>query len=90
MLEISEAVVMSRQQNETLDAPKGKPVSDERKDAFAMKLSAYSLAYENYCNMLPSVQRTYTMRYLSFKYEETRQRDSGKIVDRLNNNLKPM
>jgi len=30
------------------------------------------------------------MRYLSFKTEEARQRDFERIVNRLNNNLKPM
>ena len=60
------------------------------KEAFAAKVSAFPLAYENFCKMSPSVRRTYTMRYLSFKTEESRQRDFEKIIDRLNNNLKPM
>jgi hypothetical protein len=33
---------------------------------------------------------TYTRRYLSFKSEEAPQRDFEKIVERLNQNLKPM
>ena len=90
MTELGEKAVETARQNGTWDAPKRDPVSDEQKEAFALKLSAYAPAYENFCNMSPSVQRTYTMRYLSFKSEESRQRDFEKIVDRLNNNLKPM
>jgi uncharacterized protein YdeI (YjbR/CyaY-like superfamily) len=90
MTELGEKAVDTAKQNGTWDAPKGEPVSDEQKEALAMKLSAYTPAYENFCNMSPSVQRTYTMRYLSFKSEEARQKDFDKIVDRLNDNLKPM
>ena len=90
MTELGEKAIETAKQNGTWDAPKGETVSNEQKEAFAMKLSAYSPAYENYCNMSPSVQRTYTMRYLSFKSEEARLRDFEKIIDRLNNNLKPM
>ena len=90
MTELGEKAVETAKQNGTWDAPKGVLVSNEQKEAFALKLSAYSPAYDNFCNMSPSVQRTYTRRYLSFKSEEARQRDFEKIVDRLNNNLKPM
>ncbi|MDR1293963.1 MAG: YdeI/OmpD-associated family protein [Bifidobacteriaceae bacterium] len=49
-----------------------------------------SPAFENFCAMSPSVQRTYARRYLSFKSEQARERDLAKIIDRLNQNLKPM
>ena len=90
MSELGEKAVETAKQNGTWDTPKGAPISDEMKEYFVTKLSAISPAYENFCNMSPSVQRTYTMRYLSFKTEEARQKDFEKIVDRLNNNLKPM
>jgi len=90
MTELGEKAVEVAMQNGAWDAPKGEPVSDEQREAFASKLSDFSLAYENFCKMSPSVQRTYTMRYLSFKSEEARQRDLVKIVERLNNDLKPM
>ena len=90
MTELGEKAVEIAKQNGTWDAPKSDPVSDEKKEAFTIKLSSYSPAYENFCNMSPSVQRTYTRRYLSFKSEDARQRDFEKIIDRLNNNLKPM
>lgn len=90
MTELGEKAVEIAKQNGTWDAPKGEPVSKEQIEAFALKLSAFSQAYENFCKMSPSVQRAYTMRYLSFKTDEARQRDFEKIIDRLNNNLKPM
>ena len=90
MAEFSEKAVETAKKNGTWDAPKDAPATDEQKETFVAKLSGISPAYENFCNMPPSVRRTYTMRYLSFKTEEARERDFEKIVDRLNNNLKPM
>ena len=90
MTELGERAIETAKKNGTWDAPKGTPATDEQKEAFVKKLSGFSSAHENFCNMSPSVQRTYTMRYLSFKSEEARARDFEKIVERLNNNLKPM
>jgi len=90
MTEIGERAVETAKKNGTWDAPKSNPVTDEQKDAFKTKLSGFVPAYENFCTMSPSVQRTYTMRYFSFKTEEARERDFEKIIDRLNQNLKPM
>jgi len=72
------------------DTPKSDPITDGQIESFAEKLAGLSPAYENFTNMSPSVRRAYTGRYLSFKTEEARQRDFERIVDRLNNNLKPM
>ncbi len=90
MTALGESAVDAAKKNGAWDAPQNAPATDEQKAAFAAKLSGISPAYENFCNMPPSVQRTYTMRYLSFKSEEARQRDFEKIVERLNNNQKPM
>ena len=72
------------------DAQKSDPITDEQIEAFAAMLTGVSPAYENFNAMPHSVRRTYTGRYLSFESEESRQRDFAKIVDRLNQNLKPM
>lgn len=90
MTELGERAVETAKKNGTWDAPKDAPATDEQKAAFMAKLSSISPAYENFCNMPPSVQRAYTTRYLSFKTEKVWQRGFEKIVDRLNNNLKPM
>ena len=90
MIELGEKAVEAAIKNGTWDAPKGNPITDEQIKAFEEKLAGISPAYENFKNMSRSVRFTYTGRYLSFKTEEARQRDFEKIIDRLNNNLKPM
>ena len=90
MTELGEIAVETAKKNGTWDALKSNPISDDDIEAFAAKLVGLSPAYENFTKMSLSVRRTYTGRYLSFKTEEARQRDLEKIVDRLNNNLKPM
>jgi len=87
---MGEKAVAMAIKNGSWDAPKGNPITDEQIETFAVKLIGISHAYENFKNMPVSVRRTYTARYLSFKTEEARQRDFGKIVERLNRNLKPM
>jgi uncharacterized protein YdeI (YjbR/CyaY-like superfamily) len=64
--------------------------ADEQIALLMEKLRGISPAFENFCGMSPSVQKTYTRRYLSFKSEDARERDFLKIVDRLNKNMKPM
>jgi uncharacterized protein YdeI (YjbR/CyaY-like superfamily) len=67
----------------------------ERPGADAVELLLQALqgrepACGNYQRMSPSVRRTYAMGYLAAKSEETRARRLEKIVERLNQNLKPM
>jgi len=90
MTELGEKAVEAAVKNGTWNTAERSPITDEQVEAFAEKLAGISPAYENFKQMPPSVQRTYTGRYLSFKSEEARQRDFTKIVDRLNKNLKPM
>jgi len=90
MTELGEKTIESAKKNGMWDAPKREPITDEQVEAFAEKLRGNSPAYENFNKMPPSVRLTYTGRYLSFKSEEGRQRDFEKIVERLNQNLKPM
>lgn len=90
MTEMGEKAVETAMTNGMWDAPKHDPITDEQIEEFAEKLAGISPAYENFNKMPMSVRRTYTRRYLSFKSDETRQRDFAKIVERLNKNLKPM
>ncbi|MDR2622147.1 MAG: YdeI/OmpD-associated family protein [Dysgonamonadaceae bacterium] len=71
-------------------AAKSEQPTGEQIEFLTEKLRGISPAFENFCNMSPSVKKTYARRYLSFKSEETRERDFEKIIDRLNKNLKPM
>ena len=72
------------------DRPKDDQITDKQVEEFTEKLAGISPAYENFINMSRSVKFTYTRRHVSFKSEQARQRDFVKIIDRLNNNLKPM
>jgi len=90
MTELGEKAVETAMKNGSWNTTKSDPVTDEQVEAFAEKLVGISPACENFNNMSRSVRFTYTRRYLSFKTEESRQRDFEKIVDRLNKNLKPM
>jgi len=90
MTELGEQAVAAAKQNGMWDAPKPEPVTDEQVEAFAAKLAGVSPACENFRAMPKSIQRVYTARYFSFKTEEARQRDFMRIVERLNQNLKPM
>ena len=90
MTELGEKAIGEAKQNGMWSASKSAPVTEEQLALFTEKLVGISPAYENFSNMSPSVRGIYTRRYFSFKTEEARQRDFEKIVDRLNQNLKPM
>jgi len=90
MTELGEKAVKIAKENGMWDSPEGKPITDEQIEEFTKKLVGISPAYTNFINMPLSIRRTYTRRYFSFKTEESRARDFEKIIDRLNNNLKPM
>lgn len=65
-------------------------VAEEDIAAFIEKVRPYEPAYTNLLAMSPSVKRTYTAYALDVKSEEAAQKRLAKIVDRLNQNLKPM
>ena len=90
LTEMGEEAVEAARKNGMWDMPKDDPITDEQVAVFAERLVGMFPAYENFNGMSPSVRRTYTRRYLSFKSEEARQKDFEKIFERLNNNLKPM
>ncbi|MCL1830421.1 MAG: YdeI/OmpD-associated family protein [Oscillospiraceae bacterium] len=90
MTELGEQAVQIAQQNGMWDRPSSNAITEQQIEEFSDRLKEYSPAYENFVNMSFSVRRTYTARYLSFKTEQARERDFTKIVQRLNNNLKPM
>ena len=57
---------------------------------FKQLIEPHEPAYTNFSAMSDSVQRTYTLFYLDAKSDKTRGTRLEKIIDRLNNNLKPM
>ena len=90
MTRMGEEAVEAAKRNGLWDVDQQEAIIDEQVDTFAQKLAGISPARENFDKMSLSVRRTYVKRYLSFKTEEARQRDFDKIIERLNNNLKPM
>lgn len=57
---------------------------------FTLLLKPHSLAIENFKKMSPSVQKTYATSYYYLKNESSRTSRLMKIIERLENNLKPM
>jgi uncharacterized protein YdeI (YjbR/CyaY-like superfamily) len=90
MTPLGERAVAVAVKNGKWDAPRRAAITAEQVEVFAEQLTGLSPAQENFANMSPSVRRAYVGRYLSLKSEEARQRDFARIVDRLNQNLKPM
>lgn len=72
------------------DRPKPEPISEVQVEVLTKALSGSSKALANFLMMSPSVKRTYTAFYLDAKGEDTRRRRLAVIVDRLNENKKPM
>ena len=89
MTDFGEKAVESAKKNGMWDASPSGTITDEQIAAFLDKLSDFSLAHENFIKMSRSVKGAFVRRYLSFKKEESRQRDFEKIVDMLNQNQKP-
>jgi uncharacterized protein YdeI (YjbR/CyaY-like superfamily) len=72
------------------DKAKAGPVTDEQVKILIDAIDGAQPALDNFINMSPSVKRTYTAFYLDAKKEDTRIRRLSKIIERLNQNLKPM
>ncbi len=72
------------------DAPKEAPISDDQVEILVSALQGHDLALANFLRMAPSVRRTYTVMYLDAKKEETRVKWLRTIVERLNENKRPM
>lgn len=65
-------------------------VTTEQIDAFIEAINGVQPALSNYLNMSESVKRIYAIHYLSAKRDDTKKRRLEKIIERLNQNLKPM
>lgn len=89
MTNLGNQAVEVAKQNGMWDASPSGAISEEQIDAFRTLLSDASVAHENFINMPRSAKVAYVRRYLSFKNEDTRQRDFQKIIQLLNENLKP-
>lgn len=74
----------------TWDAPGPEPVTEDKIAVLTEALQGVEPAFSNYDKMSPSVRRTYAAFYIDAKSEDARARRRERIIDRLNQNLKPM
>ncbi|MGM0123737.1 hypothetical protein IGI37_001111 [Enterococcus sp. AZ194] len=65
-------------------------VNEEDIQAIEELLKPYQQAYQNFMTMSNSVKKTYTKAYMQTKTEDGRVKRLSWMVDRLNQNLKPM
>lgn len=72
------------------NAPKAPTVTEDQIVDLAVLLQEHETAHANFLAMPPSVQKTYTRAYLDAKTEAGRAKRFSRIVERLNQNLKPM
>ncbi len=89
MTALGEKAVETAKNNGMWDASPSGAITGEQIVSFADELSHTPQAREHFMRMPRSAQTAYVRRYLSFKKEETRRKDFEKIVERLNQNLKP-
>ncbi len=74
----------------TWDMPRQAPITDRQIEVLTDALKGAEPAFSNFMKMPLSVRRTYTALYLGAKKEETRIKRLEKIIERLNENKKPM
>ena len=72
------------------DKPKPEPIKEEQIEILINALSGSESALSNFIKMSMSVKKTYTALYLDAKKEDTKVKRLKKIIERLNENKKPM
>lgn len=70
--------------------PRKEPISEAQIEILVAALSGTEKALSNYLKMSPSARKTYAGYYLEAKQEDTRKKRLGRIIERLNENRKPM
>lgn len=82
--------IAEAQKNGQWDAPKTPVITEEQIASLTDILKDYEPAYTNFQKMSPSVKKTYTRAYFDAKTDAGREKRLAWMVDRLNQNLKPM
>ncbi len=90
MTDFGRKKIEEAKQNGQWDAPKAAPISDEQIACVAKLLETYEPAFTNFQAMPLSVKKTYTKAYFAAKTAAGREKRMAWMVDRLNQNLKPM
>lgn len=90
MTAAGQAAITQARELGTWDKPKPVPISQVQFGTLTDALSGSGKALANFLNMSDSVKRTYTAFYLAAKREDTRKRRLEQIIERLEENKKPM
>lgn len=77
-------------QNGQWDAPKPAAITEEQTALLSDLLRRHEPAYTNFVAMPPSVKKTYARAYFDAKTDAGREKRLTWMVERLNQNLKPM
>ena len=90
MTDYGRAKIEEAKRNGQWDAPKPTTVTDEQIGLLSDLLKEHEPAYTNFQMMPPSVKKTYTRAYFDAKTDAGRDKRLSWMIERLNNNLKPM
>ncbi|MGG5315372.1 YdeI/OmpD-associated family protein [Enterococcus sp. AZ072] len=90
MTELGRAKINEAKENGQWDKPKAPQITEENIVMVADLLKEYEPARMNFEAMSASVKKTYTRAYLDAKTDAGREKRLAWMVDRLNQNLKPM
>lgn len=90
MTEFGLAKVQEAKANGQWDKPKAPQITEENIAHLSSILKDYEPAYTNFLAMPPSVKKTYTRAYFDAKTDAGRASRVAWMVERLNQNLKPM
>lgn len=90
MTELGRAKVEEAKRNGQWDAPDLMALTEEQVAFVAALLEGHEPAFTNFQAMPSSVRRTYARAYYDAKTDAGREKRFAWIVDRLNQNLRPM
>lgn len=90
MTDYGRAKIEEARHNNCFQAKKRLEINDSHIEQLIEEIKDIEPAYTNFLAMSPSVKRIYTGYYLDAKTEQARINRLQKIIERLNQNLKPM
>ncbi|MDL2225745.1 YdeI/OmpD-associated family protein [Eubacteriales bacterium OttesenSCG-928-M02] len=90
MTDAGRVKIQAAKENGQWDAKKAPGITEAEIGELSGLLRAYEPAYENFMAMPPSVKKTYAKAYFDAKTEAGRESRLSWMVDRLNQNLRPM
>lgn len=90
MTDYGRAKIAEAKRNNCFQAKERLVITDSHMDQFLSEIQQVEPAYSNFLAMSPSVKRTYIGLFFDAKSEQARTARLHRILERLNQNLKPM